>query len=170
MSLLIINTASPDDSNVIQAINELTCNRDDFKVFHTYEKNIKPCAGCYQCILKTPGICVIKDDHEEILSAYVKYDNIVFISDTSFDFIDSKTKEVVDRILPLFTFFTCYRDGETRHIIRYEKTYNFGLLYNGNADNECLNYWLKRLAVNINGSSLGAFPIHNAKELSACIL
>lgn len=32
----------------------------------TSEMNISHCVGCNCCWLKTPGICVIKDDYEQI--------------------------------------------------------------------------------------------------------
>ena len=169
MSLLIINTLPPNDSQVIKAIKEITAKQENFKIIHTFEKDIKFCCGCYHCWLKTPGICSIKDAHEEILTAYIQYENIVYIANISFGFIDSKTKKIIDRILPLQTFVTQYKDGETRKCQRYIKNYKFGILYRGNANEPYLNYWLERFSSHIGGSSIGAFVIDKAKEMNLCI-
>lgn len=170
MSLLIINTLPIEDEQVKQAIKDLTYNQKDFKLINTLGKDIRYCVGCYHCWLKTPGVCSIKDDHEEVLSSYVQYENIVYISDTSFGFINSETKRIVDRILPLQTFVTQYKDGETRKCQRYVKNYRFGVLYRGTGDEAYLNQWLSRFSSHIGGSSFGAFSISNAKEMSLCIL
>ncbi len=165
MSLLIINTLPEDDEDAVRAIEKLSKKAEDIKVINAATMNIKHCCGCYSCVLKTPGVCALKDDYEEILIDMLHYENIVFISDTAFGFVNSSTKKVVDRILPLITFFTEYRDGEIRHVVRYKKEFKFGLIYKGNAENAYMNHWIKRLAININGSSMGAYSIHSVKEL-----
>lgn len=165
MSLLIINTLREDDEEAIKAIKTLTQTVRDHKVINTCKMNISHCCGCYTCVLKTPGECIFKDDYESILIDMLYYENIIFISDTAFGFVNSSAKKVVDRILPLITFFTEYRDGETRHVVRYKRDFKFGLIYKGNADNNYMNYWVERLAININGSSMGAYPVQNIKEL-----
>ena len=82
---------------------------------------ISPCIGCNACWLKTPGVCSVKDDYEQILIAYLQHDATVIITDTSLGFIRYRAKNIVDRMLPLATMYTCIVDGQMRHVPRYEK-------------------------------------------------
>ena len=77
MSLLIINTMSEDDASAQNCIQQLIKDKQDYKVIHTENMKISPCIGCNVCWLKTPGICAIKDDYEEILKAYLQYDTVL---------------------------------------------------------------------------------------------
>lgn len=119
---------------------------------------ITPCIGCNACWLKTPGICAVKDDYEQILKACLEHDTAIIISDTSLSFISYKAKNVVDRMLPLATMYVHIVDGQMRHIPRYEKKYRFGIVYSGTADRAYMEQWLERFALNLSGISIGAFP------------
>lgn len=101
--------------------------------------------GCNACWLKTPGICSIRDGYEEVLKAYLECDAAVFLAGTALNFVDHRMKHVIDRLLPLATMYI--------HI----------------ADGDYLNHWLDRVVLHLGGSSLGAFPIHQAKEVLSCI-
>lgn len=111
----------------------------------------------------------MKDDYEPILKAYLQYDDIVFLAGTALGFVNHKMKNIIDRILPLATMYTCFEDGQMRHVPRYDKHFRFGLLYSGKADGEYLSLWLQRVAVNMHGESMGAFPITESKEVLSCI-
>lgn len=169
MSLLIINTLEEDSPIAKSAINDLSAKTSAYKVFHTARMKIAPCTGCNACWLKTPGICALKDDYEQILKAYVQYDTTIFISNTSLGFINYKAKNTIDRMLPLVTMYTHVVNGQMRHIPRYEKKYRFGLVYSGVADIPYMEQWLGRFALNFNGISIGAFPVERCKEVSLCI-
>lgn len=165
MSLLIVNTLPCDDTKAIKAIDILTGFSEESKVINAYEMNIRPCIGCNNCWLKTPGLCSVKDGYEEILKGYLKYDETVFISGTALDFVDHRMKNVIDRVLPLATMYTTIVNGQFRHVPRYDKKFRFGLLYSGNADREYMNRWLDRVMINFMGESLGALPIEEAREV-----
>lgn len=169
MNLLIINTLEENLPEVKSAIHDLSARTSECKVFHTLGMKISPCIGCNACWLRTPGICALKDDYEQILKAYPQSDAILLISGTSFGFINHKAKNIVDRMLPLVTMYTRIVDGQMRHIPRYEKRYRFGLVYSGLMDTSYIDQWLKRAALNFNGTSIGAFPIQACGEVSLCI-
>lgn len=169
MSLLIINTLQEDDPPAQKAIQYFTAKSSKHKIFQTRDMKIEPCIGCNACWLKTPGRCAIRDDYEQILKAYLTYDATVFITSTAFGFMDYKLKNVIDRILPLATMYTCSSGGQTRHIPRYEKQFRFGLVYSGVADHAYLEHWMERFALNFNGISFGVFPMEKYKEVALCI-
>lgn len=161
MSLLIINTLQENDPTVQKAIDCLIERISVHKVFHIESMNIKSCIGCNNCWIKTPGLCALKDDYEQILKSYLQYDTIIFVSGTLLNFIDYKTKNIIDRMLPLVTMYTYIVDGQMRHISRYEKKYRIGLIYSGKVNQQYLEYWLKRFALNFNGTSIGVFSIED---------
>ena len=76
MSLLIVNTLPCDDPEAIKAIDILSRESEECKVINAYEMNIKPCIGCNNCWLKTPGICSLKDGYEELIKGYLRRDCI----------------------------------------------------------------------------------------------
>lgn len=168
MSLLIINTLEEDDPLGKDAISILSAQTSLHTIFHTTKMKITPCIGCNACWLKTPGICAVKDDYEKILKACLQHDTTIIISNTSLGFINYKAKTIVDRMLPLATMYTHIVNGQMRHIPRYEKRFQFGLVYSGFADIEYMEQWLVRFALNFNGVSIGVFPIERCGEVSLC--
>ena len=163
--LLIVNTLPEADAQAQAAINIIREKIADAQVINTCEKGFRPCVGCNACWLKTPGICAIKDGYDELMRAYLEYDAAVFICGTALNFVDHRMKNVIDRMLPLANMYIHIVDGQCRHLPRYDKRYRFGLLYDGQADRDYLNEWLARVALNLGGDSIGAFPVSQAKEV-----
>lgn len=168
MNLLIINTLGKNDPAAKEVISVLSSQISTYTIFHTAEMKIAPCIGCNACWLKTPGICAIKDDYEKILKACLQHDATIIISNASLGFISYKAKNVVDRMLPLATMYTYIANGQMRHVPRYEKNFQIGLIYSGSSDKEYLEQWLGRFALNFNGRSIGVFPVEKCKEVSLC--
>ena len=169
MNLLIINTLPETEPAAQQAIRALAEKVDEYRVIHTTTMRIAPCVGCNSCWLKTPGVCALEDDYEQILKAYLEYDAAIFISGTSLGFIDHRTKNLIDRLIPLGTMYTCVVNGQMRHVMRYDKVFHFGLIYTGEADKEYLELWLKWVALNFNSVSIGVFPVEKMQEVFLCI-
>ncbi len=168
MSLLIVNTLSIEVA--LPAIEKLKAHYPDLHVINTDNLNIHPCIGCNTCWLKTPGICVLKDDYEEILKAYLNYDEVIFLSGTALGFVNHQMKNLIDRLLPLGTMYIHIVDNQCRHVPRYHKKYRFGLLYVGEANQEYLNLWMNKVMINFGGVSLGAYPFDKIDEVISCIL
>ena len=137
---------------------------DDMEVINTFDMKIAHCMGCNLCWLKTPGICAIKDDYEGIIKKLVDAENLWLVSDTRFGFVDWHGKRVMDRIVPMLNMYVEFRDGLERHELRYHPL-NFGLLYKGQADQEFLEEWSRRVASNLAGHSLGVYKIRKEGEL-----
>ena len=167
--LLVVSVLPESDPAAQAAIQVIQRTVANTKVIYAYEKNFRPCIGCNACWLVTPGICAIKDGYEELLKSYLHYDAVLFLSGTALNFVDYRMKNVIDRTLPLATMYTHIVDGQFRHVLRYDKKFRFGLLYSGSADGTYLNRWMKRVMLNFDGESLGAYPIQNAEEVRSCI-
>lgn len=170
MSLLIINTVSENDYQTQDAIKKLTENISDYKLINTSELNISHCTGCCACMLETPGACCLKDDYEEIFKSFFKYNDIVFVSDIVLNFINHKTVNIIQRMFPLVTVLSVFKDGKILHVPRYDKVFRLGLLYKGKPDEKILNAWFNKYAEHFSSISLGVFPISKVKEMHECIL
>ena len=170
MSLLIINTLSENDAETQNAINKLTEKTDKYKVINTNELNISHCTGCCACMLDTPGECCLNDDYKEVFLSLFEYNNIVFISDTSFGFINHKTINVIQRMFPLVTVLSCFENGKILHIPRYDMTLRLALLYKGSANKEILTKWFEKYAEHFSSIPVGVFSLNDFEEGYKCIL
>ena len=145
-------------------------NSAGFELIDTAGMRISHCVGCNYCWLKTPGVCAIQDDYEPILRKISKADQVWLVSDTHFGFVSWRTKNIVDRIMPLVTMYLKFKDGQMRHVMRYDHQPDIGIIYTGDGDQAYLERWCGRTALNFGSSSLGVFPAENRKEAVLCML
>jgi len=82
--------------------------------------NINYCIGCWDCWLKTPGICRLRDDHELVLKSLVNSHHVLFISNIRTGFISSTLKKTMDRIIPCVLPYIREYKNESHHYPRYE--------------------------------------------------
>ena len=141
-----------------------------WELIDTTRLHISHCAGCNYCWLKTPGVCVIQDDYEPILRKMSKADQVWLISDTHFGFVSWQTKNIVDRIMPLVTMYLKFKDGQMRHVMRYDHQPDIGIIYTGDGDQDYLERWCQRTALNLGSRSLGVFSERSGKEAVSCML
>ena len=153
---LVLNTLGASVNN--DMICSLIPEKTEVEIIDTSNMKIAHCMGCNQCWLKTPGICAIKDDYEGILKKLIQADNLWFVSDTHFGFLNHKGKRMMDRIMPMLNMTLGFHDGWMRHDLRYHAL-NIGLLYKGVAEQTMMEDWCMRTAANIGGHSLGAIAL-----------
>ena len=126
MRLLILNGIPKGDqfTNYENAIEKsISENKThDIDYFRLRDMDIKYCNGCWDCWTKTPGICAIKDEYEQIFSRYPNVDKVVIISPVILGYESSLIKKCKDRCvgtnIPYITFYK----GEQHHYQRYENT------------------------------------------------
>lgn len=78
------------------------------------------CQGCFECWVKTPGLCKIKDDEQAIAEAMIQSELTVFLTPLTFGGYSSQLKKAVDRLIGLISPFFKRIDGEIHHRARYE--------------------------------------------------
>jgi len=71
--------AESQEKKLEQELSALRNNGDTVDYFKLRGCKIAFCLGCWDCWLKTPGACRIKDEQEAILKSFVKTDQLVFI-------------------------------------------------------------------------------------------
>jgi len=80
-----------------------------------HNKKIKPCLGCFTCWSKTPGICVNRDDMDEILPILDQADLVVYSTPLYIYSVPGPLKTFLDRQLPLVEGYMINRNGITAH-------------------------------------------------------
>jgi len=82
--------------------------------------NLQHCKCCYGCWISSPGKCVISDDMEKFLSAYVDADAVVVATPLNAYGMNSRAKIFLDRTLPLtMPGFVTSAAGLIRNRLRY---------------------------------------------------
>jgi multimeric flavodoxin WrbA len=91
------------------------------ETFRLGEMKLAHCLGCFNCWVKTPGMCVEADEGRTIARAIVRSDTLVLFTPVTFGGYSPEMKKMVDRFVqiasPLFAMF----NGETHHPPRYRK-------------------------------------------------
>jgi multimeric flavodoxin WrbA len=90
------------------------------ELIYVADLDVKPCRGCFNCWLKTPGRCVHKDDMAGVLEQVVRSDVLVLGTPLYVDGMTGTMKMVLDRFIPLAEPFFETVDGRTRHPGRYK--------------------------------------------------
>lgn len=170
MVLMIDTTAEHIGQGIAEELRRRDKNAVEFEVIDTTGMHISHCVGCNYCWLKTPGVCAIHDDYEPILRKMSGADQVWLVSDTHFGFVSWQTKNIVDRIMPLVTMYLKFKDGQMRHVMRYDHQPDLGVIYTGDGDQAYLERWCQRTALNLGSRSLGVFSVDNRKEAVSCML
>ncbi len=82
------------------------------------DKTINYCTGCYTCWMKTPGVCIHRDDMPELLDKMRTANVMVFSTPLYIYTVSGLMKDFLDRILPLVHPFIDIRDGLCGHPAR----------------------------------------------------
>ena len=90
-------------------------------VFDAGETPLAPCLGCFACWVKTPGICIRKNDRgEEFLKAVITSDYYLRITEILWGGYSVSLKNYTDRFIPLLhPEFRIFK-GEMHHKNRYK--------------------------------------------------
>src|SRR6056297_679723 len=105
------------NDEMIEAIAKLY--DEPLKTVRLGEQSITPCIGCWNCWLKTPGQCVMKDEMATSYVDYVKSDTVILLMDTAQGFINHLSKAFFDRTIPHYLPYIEIVDGECHHVARY---------------------------------------------------
>ena len=93
--------------------------------YHVIEKTIQQgelafCRGCFDCWVKTPGECIMRDSIVEINRSCMTSDVVIYLCPVVFGQFSANMKYAIDRWLPnMMPFFMTRKDGSTMHTARY---------------------------------------------------
>jgi len=115
----IFDLREKETSELIEAIRNLY--DEPLKVIRLGDQSIQSCIGCWNCWLKTPGRCVMKDQMAGFCSDYVNSDTVILLMDTAQGFINHQAKAFLDRTIPHYHPYIEVVDGELHHMARYKR-------------------------------------------------
>jgi len=87
----------------------------DVELVYLQDKKIKPCLGCVNCWLKTPGKCVQKDDMAELTEILRDTEVMVLASPIYIGAITGQLKIFLDRMITASLPFIEVIDGYSTH-------------------------------------------------------
>lgn len=126
------------------------------------------CIGCFGCWLKTPGVCVIKDEFQHMGETLAKVDELVIISKSTFGGFSSTVKNVLDRSISYVLPFFEIRKGEMHHAARYGNQIKFSAVFYGeditDIEKETAQNLVAANALNLNGKVGTVQFVMTAKE------
>lgn len=115
----VFDLREKEDGEMLEAIRNLY--DEPLEVVRLGDKSITTCIGCWNCWLKTPGRCVIKDQMAEFYPNYVNSDTVILLLNTAQGFINHQAKAFFDRTIPHYRPYIEIVDGECHHVARYQK-------------------------------------------------
>lgn len=87
----------------------------DVNLVHVHGLDIRPCLGCLDCWVKTPGRCIQDDAMTGILSLMAESDVMVLATPLYVDGMNAAMKGLLDRSIPLLQPWFVLADDHCRH-------------------------------------------------------
>lgn len=144
----------------------------DVKSFVIREKNVRQCIGCFDCWLKTPGICRFEDDVEEMLREIIKSDILLFASPLIMGMYSALLKRFQDRMLPIIHPYLALVNNECHHKKRYPKYPKLGFIYDENdatpEEIENVHFIHQRMVLNIHSELILFESIKHTSPKELC--
>ncbi|MDD4956778.1 MAG: NAD(P)H-dependent oxidoreductase [Candidatus Omnitrophica bacterium] len=116
------NNANSMHMTIVDKLNKvLSLEKCDVQHYKIQDLHIMSCVGCFGCWVKTPGMCSIVDDSNDIINAIKKTNYLVLLSTIMFGSYSSDMKKIIDRLAPLAEPFFRQIDGITQHVPRINR-------------------------------------------------
>lgn len=143
----------------------------DITSYKLEDMTIAYCTGCWSCWMRTPGLCIHKDDTYLMLKSVINADLVIHFSENTLGFVTSLSKKALDKFVPLVHPYIVLDHGECHHVKRYDHYPEFGLVFVDNVyDTEDFiktKEIFKRAALNFKSSlSMSVMVNRDGKELA----
>ena len=122
MNINIISLFSEHDVKLHEALESLYRSKFPQAIIshHFIDATaLKDCIGCWNCWVKTPGLCIHKDKMDEIYKLIISSDQVVLALSTQAQFLSGAAKTFIDRLIPLFHPYIIVHKDELMHEERY---------------------------------------------------
>jgi multimeric flavodoxin WrbA len=125
MEALILNGSLKDQHHLIPIqkilVEELGSAGWSVEPILLHEVEIRSCIGCFKCWDTTPGICIQKDEAQDIVQKIIQNDLVIFLTPLTFGGYSSELKKIIERMLGLLQPGITIIEGESHHLKRYER-------------------------------------------------
>ncbi len=160
MKILFMNGSSAGsamNSYIRSVMNSVEATGHEAGELVLRDMNYSPCRGCFNCWVKTPGLCVFKDDGDTLCREFLAADIVVLASPVIMGYPAALVKNALDRIIPLIHPYLEDVGGEVHHMKRYKKYPQLALLLEKSGDTdeediEIINEIFLRAAINLQSS------------------
>lgn len=109
------------DSYIERLVEKIKSAGYEAKVIVLRDLKIAPCTGCFNCWVKTPGICSIKDDTIDVIGQYIAAKHVILASPLIVGFLSSLLKNTMDRNIALVHPHLEEVNEEVHHKKRYDQ-------------------------------------------------
>jgi multimeric flavodoxin WrbA len=79
--------------------------KNDIQHYYTNEMSIRPCQGCESCFAPLEHYCATEDDMQQIYSAFIEADIVVFATPMYWGYMTAQMKAVMDRMEAITQYF-----------------------------------------------------------------
>jgi hypothetical protein len=100
------------------------------------ELNLAYCIGCFGCWVKQPGECISDDDSAIVRQLMIASDLTLWASPVVMGFLSAKTKQMMDKMLPLIHPYIILDQGEMHHRACYAHYPQWGLVLEKRSDTD----------------------------------
>lgn len=125
MNILIISDCKDKEAlgkSLIEKVKKVIQEKKVNLIHHEVgQNNYKPCLGCFNCWVKTPGVCIINDGISKITDDFMKSDAVIVLTPLKYGCYSSSIKRILDRIIPNILPFFKTVNNEVHHAPRYKK-------------------------------------------------
>ena len=131
---------------------------------------IRPCLGCFQCWVKTPGLCIMTDDSANAIACQeIQSDVLILLSKVCYGGYSYDVKSFLDRSIPNILPFFETVNGEMHHEMRYERfPYMITIGYGTHTEQERQTFisLAERNALNMRPPKHFVFTMQSADEIN----
>lgn len=105
--------------------------KDNSDIVVSDNGTIKPCIGCFGCWIKTPGVCVLKDDYQNMGGQMAACDQVIVISKCFYGSDSPFIRNVLNRSIPYILPYFTIKNGEMHHQARYQNQIAYSAYFYG---------------------------------------
>jgi len=124
-NVVLLDGAGAADED-LRVAREVLCQvlRDsgaEVEVFTLRKMRLAHCLGCFNCWIKTPGMCVESDAGREVAKAVIRSDATVLFTPVTFGGYSPELKKMMDHFIQLISPLFEIEHGEMHHPPRYDR-------------------------------------------------
>lgn len=144
---------------------------EEYFVFDTTQKYAF-CKGCFDCWLKTPGACTIRDRVCGLADNLSECNKLIIVSRVLYGGFGTEIKGVVDRLIAFNLPFFKKINGELHHKPRYKNPFDLQVVFYGECTDEekqTAEEYVSNIALNFNGAKFNTVFVEDGQQAGGAI-
>ena len=107
MKTLVLTDGGENDAlatAIVEKIQSLLGSKGDFVLYNVNQWELKKCVGCFSCWIKSPGLCMFRDECCDINKDDSDCDMLIIVTKICYGCYGPKMKTVLDRLSLIHIF------------------------------------------------------------------